>query len=85
MADRMDIPELTVFVRALIQADTLGIPVSETLTTQADEMRLKRRQRAEEEAMKLPVKILIPMTLCILPSLLIVVLGPAMVQLMRNL
>jgi tight adherence protein C len=85
MADRMDIPELTVFVRALIQADTLGIPVSETLTTQADEMRLKRRQRAEEQAMKLPVKILIPMTLCILPSLLIIVLGPAIVQLMRNL
>lgn len=85
MADRMDIPELTVFVRALIQADSLGIPVAETLTTQSDEMRLKRRQRAEEQAMKLPVKILIPMTLCILPSLLIVVLGPAMVQLLRNL
>lgn len=85
MAERMDIPELSVFVRALVQADTLGIPVAETLTTQADEMRLKRRQRAEEQAMKLPVKILIPMTVCILPSLLIVVLGPAVVQLMRNL
>lgn len=85
MADRMDIPELTIFVRALVQADTLGIPVAETLTTQADEMRLKRRQRAEEQAMKLPVKILIPMTVCILPSLLIIVLGPAMVQLLRNL
>lgn len=85
MAERMDIPELSVFVRALVQADTLGIPVAETLTTQADEMRLKRRQRAEEQAMKLPVKILIPMTLCILPSLLIIVLGPAMVQLLRNL
>jgi len=85
MAERMDILELNYFVRALVQADALGIPVAETLTAQAEEMRMKRRQRAEEQAMKLPVKILAPMTVCILPSLLIIVLGPAMIQLMRNL
>ena len=85
MAERMDIPELNYFVRALIQADTLGIPVANTLTNQAEEMRLKRRQRAEEAAMKLPVKILAPMVVCILPALLIVVMGPAVIQLMRNL
>lgn len=85
MAERMDITELNYFVRALVQADSLGIPVADTLTTQAEEMRLKRRQRAEEQAMKLPVKILAPMVVCILPSLLIVVLGPAVIQLARNL
>lgn len=85
MAERMDILELNYFVRALVQADALGIPVAETLSSQAEEMRMKRRQRAEEQAMKLPVKILAPMVVCILPSLLIIVLGPAMIQLMRNL
>jgi tight adherence protein C len=85
MADRMDIAELNYFVRALVQADSLGIPVAETLASQAEEMRMKRRQRAEEQAMKLPVKILAPMVVCILPSLLIIVLGPAVIQLMRNL
>lgn len=85
MAERMDIGELSYFVRALVQADSLGIPVAETLSTQAEDMRLKRRQRAEEQAMKLPVKILAPMVVCILPSLLIIVLGPAVIQLMRNL
>lgn len=85
MAERMDIPELSVFVRALVQADSLGIPVAETLTNQAEEMRLKRRQRAEEQAMKLPVKILAPMTVCILPSLMIIVMGPSLLQVVRNL
>ncbi len=85
MAVRMDIAELNYFVRALVQADSLGIPVAETLSIQAEDMRMRRRQRAEEQAMKLPVKILAPMVVCILPSLLIIVLGPAVIQLMRNL
>lgn len=85
MAERMDIVELSQFVRALVQADGLGIPIANTLSSQADEMRLKRRERAEEKAQKLPVKILGPMVVCILPSLLIVVLGPPMIQLARNL
>lgn len=85
LAQRMDIAELNYFVRALIQADSLGIPVSTILTNQAVEMRVRRRLRSEEKAMKLPVKILAPTLLCILPALMIVVLGPAVIQLMRNL
>jgi tight adherence protein C len=82
---RMDIPELSYFVRSLRQADSLGIPVSDTLMMQAKEMRGKRRQRAEEAAMKLPVKILAPTMACILPALMLVVLGPAILQLLENL
>lgn len=85
LAERMDIPELKFFVRALIQADSLGIPVATVLTNQAVEMRMRRRLRSEEKAMKLPVKILAPTLLCILPALMIIVLGPAVIQLMRNL
>ena len=85
LAERMDISELKYFVRALIQADSLGIPVSTVLTNQAEEMRVRRRLRSEEMAMKLPVKILAPTLLCILPALMIIVLGPAVIQLMRNL
>jgi tight adherence protein C len=85
MADRIDLPELNFFVRALVQSDALGVPVASTLATQSEDMRLKRRLRAEEEAMKLPVKILAPTVLCILPALLLVVLGPAVIQMGRNL
>lgn len=85
LAERMDISELKYFVRALVQADSLGIPVSTVLTNQAVEMRMRRRMRSEEKAMKLPVKILAPTLLCILPALMIIVLGPAVIQLMRNL
>lgn len=85
LAQRMDIAELNYFVRALIQADSLGIPVSTILNNQAVEMRVRRRLRSQEMAMKLPVKILAPTLLCILPALMIVVLGPAVIQLMRNL
>ena len=72
-------------MRSLTQADALGIPVSDTLMMQANEMRLKRRQRAEEAAMKLPVKILAPTMACILPALMLVVLGPAVLQWLENL
>ncbi|MHB1089751.1 MAG: type II secretion system F family protein [Ilumatobacteraceae bacterium] len=85
LAERMDISELNYFVRALIQADSLGVSVSSTLTNQSEQMRIRRRLRSEEMAMKLPVKILAPTLLCILPALMIVVLGPAVIQLMRNL
>ena len=77
MAERVDIPELRGFVAALTQADRLGVPVSDTLRVQAEEMRVKQQQAAEEQAMKLPVKILFPMVLCILPVLFIVLLGPS--------
>lgn len=77
MADRTQVPDLRRFVRAVIQADVYGIPVAGVLRTQAAEMRLKRRQFAEEKAMQIPVKVVFPLMLCILPVLFIVLLGPA--------
>ncbi len=73
---RTEVPELSNFVLALLQADALGIPVGRVLRTQATEMRAKRRQWAREKAAKLPVKILFPLVVFIFPSILIVVLGP---------
>lgn len=77
MADRVDLDELNTFVSAVIQADNLGIPIAQVLRVQAKEMRIKRSQRAEEAAMKVPVKILFPLIFCILPALFVVVMGPA--------
>jgi tight adherence protein C len=77
LAERVQLPELRQVVVALVQAEKLGVPVSQTLQVQAAELRIKRRQHAEEQAMKLPVKIIFPMVFCILPCLFIVVLGPA--------
>lgn len=77
MAERVQVPELRHVVLALAQAERLGVPIAKTLQVQAKELRLKRRQYAEEQAMKLPVKILFPTALFILPTLFIVVLGPA--------
>ncbi|BAC19373.1 hypothetical protein HMPREF0290_0307 [Corynebacterium efficiens YS-314] len=77
LATRTTVPDLRRFVRAVVQADAYGISIADVLRTQADEMRLKRRQRAEEKAQKLPVKVLAPVMLCILPVLFIVVMGPA--------
>lgn len=74
---RTEVPELSNFVLALLQADALGIPIGRVLRTQASEMRAKRRQWAREKAAKLPVKMLIPLILFIFPSLLVIVLGPA--------
>ena len=74
---RTEVPELSNFVLALLQADALGIPIGRVLRTQATEMRAKRRQWAREKAAKLPVKMLIPLTLFIFPAIMIVVLGPA--------
>ncbi len=73
--------DLRRFVAAINQADTYGIAMADVLRVQAQEMRLKRRQRAEEKAMKVPVKVSFPLMLCILPALLMVVVGPAVIQL----
>jgi len=77
LADRMDVPDVTSFVAALIQADQLGISIAKVLRIQSEQMRIKRRQRAEEKAQKAPVKMLFPMTFLIFPTILIVILGPA--------
>lgn len=84
MAERTDVPDLRSFVRAVVQADTYGIALASVLRTQAKQMRVKRRQRAEEKAMKLPVKVLFPLMFCILPVLFIVVIGPAAINVMNN-
>lgn len=80
LSERVNVPELRSVVTALAQAERLGVPVAQTLQIQATELRVKRRQMAEEQAMKLPVKILFPMVACILPALFIVLLGPAAVR-----
>lgn len=76
LATRTDAVDLRRFVRSVIQADAYGISIADVLRTQAAEMRMKRRQRAEEKAMQIPVKVIFPLMLCILPVLFIVLLGP---------
>jgi tight adherence protein C len=85
LADRTDSADLRHFVMAVVQAESYGIPIADVLRTQAAEQRVKRRQRAEEHAMKIPVKIVFPLILCILPTLFIVILGPAAIQISRTL
>ncbi len=80
MADRVDVPDVSAFTAAIIQADQLGVSIATVLSVQAEQMRIKRRQRAEEKAQQAPVKIMIPLAIFILPSIWIVTLGPAIVQ-----
>jgi tight adherence protein C len=82
MADRTTVTDLRRFIRAVVQADVYGTALGDVLRTQAHQMRLKRRQRAEEKAMKIPVKVIFPLILCILPVLFIVLLGPAVMDIM---
>ncbi|WP_441411896.1 type II secretion system F family protein [Arthrobacter sp. 2MCAF14] len=84
MAERADVPDLRSFVAAIVQADIYGIAIANVLRSQAKQMRIKRRQRAEEKAMKLPVKVLFPLMFCILPALFIVIIGPAIIKVMDS-
>ncbi|MDQ1403179.1 MAG: tight adherence protein [Actinomycetota bacterium] len=82
--ERTDVPEVRSFVLAILQADTFGISIGRVLRAQSDEMRIKRRQLAQEAAQKVPVKMLVPMVFCIFPALFVVVLGPAAINIQQN-
>jgi tight adherence protein C len=84
MSDRLGIPEMTSFVAAIIQSEQLGVSMAKVLRIQSDQMRVKRRQYAEEEAHKAPIKMIIPMALLIFPSILIIILTPAVLQIMGS-
>lgn len=83
MAQRVGIPEMSSFVSAIIQSETMGASLAKVLRIQAEQMRIRRRQRAEEEANKAPIKMTIPMVLLIFPSIFIVLLTPAAIQIMK--
>jgi tight adherence protein C len=85
LAERTNVVELRGFVTAMVQADQFGIPIASVLRVQSRDMRVKRTQRAEEQAQKVPVKILFPLVFCILPALFIVVMGPAAISAYHNL
>jgi tight adherence protein C len=82
---RTEVPALTNFVGAIIQAEQLGVSISKVLQVQSEQLRIERRQRAEEQAAKAPIKMLFPLVGCIFPSLFIVILGPALILIMTNL
>jgi tight adherence protein C len=83
MEQRTNVPEVRSFVLAILQADTFGVSIGRVLRAQAEEMRIKRRQLAQERAQKAPVKMLIPMVFCIFPALFVIVIGPAIINI-RN-
>jgi tight adherence protein C len=79
LADRTRVDDIRSFVAAMVQADSFGIPIAQVLRVQSSEMRVRRRQRAEQRAQQVPVKITVPLIFCVLPALFVVVLGPAIV------
>jgi tight adherence protein C len=84
MSDRLEVADVTTFIAAVIQAEQLGVSLAKVLRIQSDQMRIKRRQRAEQKAQEAPVKMVIPMVFLIFPSLLVVLLGPAAFQVLRS-
>jgi tight adherence protein C len=84
MAKNMEVQDVTTFTAAIIQADQLGVSIAKILRVQSDQMRVKRRQRAQEKAHQAPVKMMIPMVFLIFPSLWIVLLGPSLIILMET-
>ncbi len=81
---RTEVPALTNFIGAIIQAEQLGVSISKVLQVQSEQLRIERRQRAEEQAAKAPIKMLFPLVGCIFPSLFIVILGPAIILIIKN-
>ena len=82
---RTEVQPLTNFIGAIIQAEQLGVSISKVLQVQSEQLRIERRQRAEEQAAKAPIKMLFPLVGCIFPSLFIVILGPAIILIIQNL
>ena len=84
MARRVDIPDVTSFVRTLIQADRMGTPVEEAFKILSEDSRMRRFHRGERQAVKAPLKMLIPLILCILPVILIIVAGPILIRFIKE-
>jgi tight adherence protein C len=84
LAERTEVDDVKSFVTSMVQADSFGIPIANVLRIQSSEIRMKRRQRAEEQAQKVPVKITVPLIFCILPCLFIAVMGPAAIHIMDS-
>jgi tight adherence protein C len=85
LAERTDVEDLNSFILSMNQADAFGVSISRMLRVQADEIRVRRRQKAQERAFAAPVKMVFPLVLCIFPSIFVVLLGPAAVQIVQNL
>jgi tight adherence protein C len=85
LADRTDVDELNGFALAMIQADVFGVSIASVLRTQAQQLRIKRRQAAEAKAQQTPVKIVFPLVLCILPARFVVIVGPGAIQIVTQL
>ena len=85
MVARTNVPALTNFIGAIVQAEQLGVAIANVLEVQSEQLRIERRQRAEEMAAKAPIKMLFPLVGCIFPSMFIVILGPAMILIVKNL
>jgi len=85
LAERTSVPEIKTFVSAMVQADAFGIPIAQVLRVQSSEIRVKRRQRAEEKAQQVPVKMTVPLIFTILPCLFVAVMGPAVISVMGSL
>jgi tight adherence protein C len=85
LGSRCDVPDLSLFTTSLVQADQLGVSIGNVLRVQSGAMREKRRQRAQEKAMKAPIKMMLPLVLFIFPTIFVILLGPAMIQIMDSL